>query len=203
MILHTVPFLAFNTFLPLKFVIFSLLLLLLLLLLFRFIAFAQTVLNAKIFLLGKLELIAQEQQMLSPYISKTFLSILAVPNKTNFCTIPRLKPLKPLLMHPRAPTTTGTTSLSFFLISFSSTLPSPGIATLMMMHDFAFLSTKIRLGFLTSITSHWIFISQINLTSPSSTTPSGQCSYHLSFLSRLCLLHNFQWTNFATVSCLL
>ena len=122
MILHTVPFLAFNTFLPLKFVIFSLLLLLLLL--FRFIAFAQTVLNAKIFLLGKLELIAQEQQMLSPYISKTFLSILAVPNKTNFCTIPRLKPLKPLLMHPRAPTTTGTTSLSLFLFDFFLKYPT-------------------------------------------------------------------------------
>ena len=46
--------------------------------------------------------------MLSPYMSKTFLSILAVPNKTDFCTIPAfnlipsvsIHPLKPLLMHP-------------------------------------------------------------------------------------------------------
>ena len=74
----------------------------------------------------------------------------------------------------------------------------------MMTHDFAFLSTKIKSGLLASITlSHWIFISQINLTSSSSTTPSGKCSYHFSFLSRLCFSHNFQWNNFATVSCLL
>ena len=41
-------------------------------------------------------------------MSKTFLSILAVPNKTDFCTIPTFNlipsvsnhPLKPLLMHP-------------------------------------------------------------------------------------------------------
>ena len=129
--------------------------------------------------------------------------------------------LKPLLMHHRAPTTTGTTSTFFsnqslfsshfkfwyfstFSISFSCILQSPGIATSMMTHDFAFLLTKINSGLLVSITlSHWIFISQINLTSSSSTTPSGQCSYHFSFLSRLCFSHNFQWTNFATVSCLL
>ena len=48
-----------------------------------------------------------------------------------------------------------------------------------------------------------IFISQINSTSSSSTTPSRQCSYHFSFLSKLCLSHNFQWNNFVTVSCLL
>ena len=63
----------------------------------------------------------RDQRMLSPYMSKTFLSILAVPNKTDFCTIPTfnlipsvsIHPLKPLLMHPRAPTTTGTTSTFF------------------------------------------------------------------------------------------
>ena len=74
----------------------------------------------------------------------------------------------------------------------------------MMTHDFAFLSTKIKSSLLASIKSlHWIFISQINLTSLSSTTPSGQCSYHFSFLSRFIFSYNFQWTNFATVSCLL
>ena len=129
--------------------------------------------------------------------------------------------LKPLLMHPRALTTTDTTStffsdqslfwslfkfwyFSIFLISFSRILKSPGTATSMMMHDFVFLSIKIKLGVLASITlSHWIFISQINLTSSCSTAPSGQCLYHVSFLSRLCFLHSFQWTNFVTVSCLL
>ena len=157
-------------------------------------------------------------------MSKTFLSILAVPNKTDFCTIPTfslipsvsIHPLKPLLMHPRAPISTVTTStffqlslvkfwyFSIFSISFSCILQSPGIATSMMMHDFAFLLTKIKLGLLASITlSHWILISQIDLTSSSSRAPSGPCSYHFSFLSKLCFLQNFQWTNFATVSCLL
>ena len=128
-------------------------------------------------------------------MSKTFLSILAFPNKTDFCTITTfnlipsvpIHQLKPLLMHPRAPTTTDTTStffsdqslfsslfkfwyFSIFSISFSRILQSPGIATSMMTHDFAFLSTKIKSGLLASITlSHWIFISQINLTSSSST----------------------------------
>ena len=167
--------------------------------------------------------------MLSPYMSKAFLSILAVHNKTDFCTIPTpsliqsvsIHPLKSLLMHPRTPTTTGTASaffsdqslfssffkfwyFSIFSISLSCILQSRGIATSMMTHNFAFLSTKIKSGLLASTTlSHWIFISHINPTSWSSTTPSGQCSYHLSFLSRLCFSHNFQWTNFATVTCLL
>ena len=61
----------------------------------------------------------------------------------------------------------------------------------MMTHDF--LSTKIKSGLLTSITLyHWIFISQINLTSSSSTAHSVQCWYHFSFLSRFCFSHNFQ-----------
>ena len=140
---------------------------------------------------------------------------LCTASKTDFCTI------STLLIHPRASTTTGTTSNFFsdqslfsslfnfwyfpiFSISFSCILQSPGIATPMMTYDFAFLSTKIKSGLLASITlSHWIFISQISLTSSSSTAPSGQCSYHFSFLSRLCFSHNFQWTNFATVSSLL
>ena len=58
------------------------------------------------------------KRMLSPYMSKTFLSILAALNITDCCTIPTfnllpsvsIHPLKPLLMHSRAPTTTGTTS---------------------------------------------------------------------------------------------
>ena len=115
--------------------------------------------------------------MLSPYMSKTFLSIVVVPNKADFCTIPTfslipsvsIHPLKPLLMHPRAPTTTGTTStffsdqnlfsslfkfwyISIFSISFSHILQSPGIATSMMTHDFAFLSTKIKSSLLASVT---------------------------------------------------
>ena len=74
----------------------------------------------------------------------------------------------------------------------------------MMTHDFAFVSTKVKSGLLASMTlSYWIFLSQINLISSPSTATSGQCSYHFSFLSRLCFSHNFQWTNFATVSCLL
>ena len=155
--------------------------------------------------------------MLSPYVSKTFLSILAAPNKTDFCTISTfnlipsvsIHSLKPLLKHPRAPTSTDTTSTFFsdqslfsslfkfwhfsvFSISFSPILQSPGIVTSMMTHDFAFLSTKIKSGHLASITlSHWIFVSQINLTSSSSTAPSGQCLYPFFFLSRLCFSHNF------------
>ena len=61
------------------------------------------------------------KKMYSPYMSKPFLSILAVPNKTDVCTIPTftLTPSlsihapKSLLMHPRAPTSTGTNSTFF------------------------------------------------------------------------------------------
>ena len=126
--------------------------------------------------------------MASPYMSKTLLSILAVPNKTYFCTIPTFSlipsvssnPLKPLLMHPKAPTTTVAISTFFsdqsifsslfkfcyfpiFSISFSRILQSPGIATSMMTHDFASLSIKIKLSLLAKF----------------------------SFLSRLCFSHNF------------
>ena len=117
--------------------------------------------------------------MLSPYMSKTFLSILSVPNKTDFCTIPTfnlipsmsIHPLKPLVMHPKAPTTTvqpqpfsATKAFSAlpsnsdifqyfrFFFFFSRILQSPGIATSMMTHDFAFLSTKIKSDLLASIT---------------------------------------------------
>ena len=115
--------------------------------------------------------------MLSPYMSKTFLSILAVPNKTDFCTISTfnllpsvsIHQLKPLLMHPRAPITTGTTStffsyrslfsslfkfwyFSIFSISFARILKSPVKATSLMTHDFVFLSTKVKLGLLAFIT---------------------------------------------------
>ena len=89
-------------------------------------------------------------------------------------------------------------------ISISRILQPPSIATSMMKHDFAFLSTKVKSGLLASITlAHWVFISQINLTLSSFTAYSGKCSYHFSFLSRLCFLHNFQWTNFATASFIL
>ena len=69
-------------------------------------------------------------RMLSPYMFKTLLSILAAPNKTDFCTIRTfnlipsvsIHPLKPLLMHPRAPTTIGTTSTFFSDQSLFSSL---------------------------------------------------------------------------------
>ena len=121
-----------------------------------------------------------------------------------------IDPLKPLLILSRAPTTSSffsdqslLTSLcnfwyfSIFSISFSHILQSPGIATSVMTHYLVFLSTKIKLGFLASMTlPNRIFISQIYLTSSSSTTPEGQCSCHFSFLSSLCFSHNFQWNNF-------
>ena len=118
--------------------------------------------------------------MLSLY--KTFLSIVAVPSKTDFCTIPTfslipsvsIHPLKPLLMRPRALGTTSKASIFFtdqsifnsllkfwyfsiFSIYYSHILQSPGIGTSMMTHDFFFLSTKIKSGLFASITlSHWI-----------------------------------------------
>ena len=148
--------------------------------------------------------------MFSPYMSKTFMIILAVPNKTDF------------------PTTTGTTStffndqrlfsslfkfwyFSIFAIPFSSILQSPGIATLMMTHDFTFLSTKIKLGLLASITlSHWIIISHINLTLSSSTTLQdnarttslflqGYASYTISNGPTLQLCHVFSYAPAALV----
>ena len=173
------------------------------------------VLNAEIFLLGELQLVPKGQEdTFTLRKTKTFLNILAVSNKTDFCTIPTftlipsvsIHPLKPLLIHPRAPKTTSTTPnffsdqslfsslfkfwyFSIFLISFSCILQSPGIATSMMTHDFAYLSTKIKSGLLASITlSHWIFLSQINLTSSSSTTPSGQWSYHFSFIAIITII---------------
>ena len=170
--------------------------------------------------------------MLSTYISKNFLSILAVPNKTDFCTIPTfnlipsvsIHPLKPLLLDPRAPATASTFFsdqilfsslfkfclfnyqfnlfhffLMYLIITWYSNIDNEAWFRLSII-----LPTKIKSGLLASIAlSHWIFISQINLTSSSSTAPSGQCSYYFPFLSRLCFWHNFQWTNFATVSCLL
>ena len=46
------------------------------------------------------------------------------------------------------------------------------------INDLLLISTNLTmLGLLASVTlSHWIFISQIHLTSSSSTTPPGQCS---------------------------
>ena len=67
----------------------------------------------------------------------------------------------------------------------------------MMTHDFAFLSTKIKSGLLAPIAlSQWIFISQINLTSSSSTTPSGQCLYLFSFFFKVMLLAQFRMDQF-------
>ena len=75
------------------------------------------VLNAEIFLLGELQLVPKGQEdTFTLRKTKTFLNILAVSNKTDFCTIPTfnlipsvsIHPLKPLLIHPRAPKTTST-----------------------------------------------------------------------------------------------
>ena len=153
---------------------------------------------------------------LPPYMSKTILSILAVSNKTDFCTIPTLNLMPSVCIHPLKPYNHW-----YNLILFQRTKPfqlSLQILLFFNLSDFflsytkitwysnnnTFLSTKIKSGLLASIhLPHWIFISQINSTSSSSTTHSGQCSYHLSFLSRFCFSNNVQWTNFATVSCLL
>ena len=136
-------------------------------------------------------------------------------------------PLKPLLMHPRAPTTTGITStlfsdqslfssqfkfwhFSIFSISFLRILQSPGVTTSMMTHDFAFLSTKIKSSLLASIRSHWIFISQIYLTSSSSTLLQGNARttslFFQGYASRtisngtiLQLCHVFSYTHAALV----
>ena len=89
------------------------------------------VLNAKIFLLGELQLVPKGQEdVLTLRKTNTFLNILAVSNKTDFCTIPTfnlipsvsIHPLKPLLIHPRAPKTTSTTPNFFIDQSLFSSL---------------------------------------------------------------------------------
>ena len=111
------------------------------------------------------------------YISNTFLSILAVPNKAVFCITPTLHvvPSFPIdLLNsaeilPRAPITTGTIStflnfhnlvtslfkswyFSTFSFSFSSTLTSAGTAISIIIPFCSFLSITIRSGRLAYIT---------------------------------------------------
>ena len=143
------------------------------------------------------------------YISNTFLSIFAVPNKAIFCITPTLHVMPSFLVHlsnsaetlPRAPITTGTISTFFnfhnllisffkswyfstFSFSFSSTLTSAGIAISIIIPFCSFLSITIRSGRLASIRlSHWIFMSHSTLISSFSTAPSGACSYHFSLCS--------------------
>ena len=191
--------------------------LLLLLFLCRFTALAEAVLNVEIFLLRELQLVAKGQEdaftlqdWFLYYSNIQFDTKCVHPSTESFANalqssynhwynlnlFQRPKPFQLSLFK--------FWYFSTFPISFSRILQSPGTATSMMTHHFTFLSTKIKSGLLASITlSHWMFISQVNLTSSSFTTPSGQCSYRFSFFSRLCFSQNFQWTNFPTVSCLL
>ena len=125
------------------------------------------------------------------YISNTFLSILAVPNKAVFCITPTLHVIPSFPIHlsnsaetlPMAPITTGTipTFLNFhnllfslfksryfstFSFSFSSTFTSAGTAISIIIPFCSFLSITIRSGRLASIRlSHWIFMSRSTLIS--------------------------------------
>ena len=148
------------------------------------------------------------------YISNTFLSILAVPNKAIFCITPILHVMPSLSIHlsnsaetlPRASITTGVIStflnLRNLLISFlkswyiftfsfscSSTLTTTGTAILITIPFCSFLSITIRSGRLASIRlSHWIFMSYSTLISSFSTTLSAACSYHFLLCSNLFFL---------------
>ena len=68
-----------------------------------------------------------------------------------------------------------------------------------MTHDFTILSTKIKLGLLTSITlSHWIFISQILLQSNACNTSlffQGHASWTISNGPILQLCHVFSYAH--------
>ena len=125
------------------------------------------------------------------YISNTFLSILAVPNKAVFCITPTLHVIPSFPIHlsnsaetlPMAPITTGTIStflnfhnllfslfkswyFSTFSFSFSSTFTSAGTAISVIIPFCSFLSITIRSGRLASIRlSHWIFMSRSTLIS--------------------------------------
>ena len=110
------------------------------------------------------------------YISNTFLSILAVPNKAVFCITPTLYVMPSFPIHlsnsvetlPMALITTGTIStflnfhnllISFFkfwyfsTFSFSSTLTSAGIAISIIIPFCSFLSIPIRSGCLAATIS--------------------------------------------------
>ena len=143
------------------------------------------------------------------YISNTFLSILAVPNKSVFCITSTLHVIPSFPIHlsnsaktlPRAHITTWTIStflnfhnllisyfkswyFSTFSFSFSLTLTSAGTAISIIIPFCSFLSITIRSGRLASIRlSHWIFLSHNTLISLFSTAPSGACSYHFSLSS--------------------
>ena len=102
--------------------IIKLLLLLLLLLLFLLFVFNIYVLAVVITVISSIRRVITNDQRLTEYsrlyISNTFLSILAVPNKAVFCTAPTLHVIPSFPIHlsnyaetlPRSPTTTGTIS---------------------------------------------------------------------------------------------
>ena len=93
----------------------------------------------------------------------------------------------------------------FSILSFSLSLAplSLGTAMLMIMHFLSPLFTTTISGFLASIKwLHWIFTSHSIFTLSVSTTPSGQCSYHLSFNPRFYFLHKCQCMILSTLSCL-
>ena len=186
------------------------LLLLLLILLFVFNIYAQAVV---ITVISSVRRSITNYQRLTEYsrlyISSTFLSILAVPNKVVFCITPTLHVMPSFPIHlsnsaeilPRAPITTGTISaflnfhnllisffkswyFSTFSFSFFSTLTSAGTAISIIISFCSFLSITIRSGRLASIRlSHWIFMSHSSLISSFSTAPSRACSYHFSLCS--------------------
>ena len=184
----------------------SLLILLLLLLLFAFNIY---VLAVVITAISSVRRVITNDQRLTEYphlyISNTFLSIFAVPNKAVFCITPTLHVIPSFPIHlsnsvetlPRAPITTGTISaflnfhnllislfsswyFSTFSFSFSSILTSAGTAISIIIPFCSFLSIDVRSGRLASIRlSHWIFMSHSTLTSSFSTAPSG--AYHPTF----------------------
>ena len=204
------------------------LLLLLLLLLFVFNIY---VLVVVITVISSVRRVITNDQRLTEYsrlyISNTFLSILAVPNKAVFCITPTLYVIPSFPIHlsksvetlPRAPITTGTIStflnfhnllislfkswyFSTFSFSFSSTLTSAGTAISIIIPFCSFLSITIRSGRLASIRlSHWTFMSHSTLTSSFSTAPSGACSYHFLMCYNPFFLQISQSTFFATLSC--
>ena len=198
--------------------LYRLLLLLLLLLLLSLLLFVFNIyaLGVVITAISSFRRVLTNNQRLTEYprlyISNTFLSILAVPNKAVFCITPKLHVIPSFPIHlsnsaetlPRVPITTETIStflnfhnLLIFLFkswyfstfSFPSTLTSAGTAIPIIIPFCSFLSITIRSGRLASIRfSHWIFMSHSTLISSFSTAPSGACSHHFSLCSNLFFL---------------
>ena len=149
------------------------LLLLLLLLLFVFNIY---VLVVVITVISSVRRVITNDQRLTEYsrlyISNTFLSILAVPNKTLFCITPTLHVMPSFPIHlsnsaetlSRTPITEGAISTFFSVhsllffkpwyfsnFSFSSTLTSAGTAISVIIPFCSFLSITFRSGRLASV----------------------------------------------------